>query len=378
MSKSIESINARILAGDAVVLTAEEFKEMDKRPEELAEEVDVVTTATFGAMCSSGMFINFGHANPPIRMEEVLLNEVPVYAGIAAVDAYIGATSEHPHNPAYGGAHVIEALIAGEEVELYARGKGTDCYPAKEVEALISKDTVNEMYLFNPRNAYQNYCAATNSSKKLLHTYMGSLLPGGQNIHYSTSGELSPLINDPWLEVVGPGSRIWLGGTAGSIAWQGTQFCTGRRRNTAGIPLSNAASLALIGDARAMDSRFVRAAYFQGYGVSLYVGIGIPIPVLDARVAAALQIRNKDIQTTVADYGKEGHPALLTVSYEELQSGSLTINKRRVKTAPLSSLPMAREIAALLKKAVAEEKFCLQARHETFPKTKTLNPLNTR
>ena len=68
-TKSYEEINQKLKSGKAVILTAEEVSQMAKEtsPEEILEKVDVVTTATFGAMCSSGAIINFGHSNPPIR-----------------------------------------------------------------------------------------------------------------------------------------------------------------------------------------------------------------------------------------------------------------------------------------------------------------------
>ena len=52
--KTYAEINEKIKKGTAVVLTAEEVSELSKTlsPKEIAEKVDVVTTATFGAMCS--------------------------------------------------------------------------------------------------------------------------------------------------------------------------------------------------------------------------------------------------------------------------------------------------------------------------------------
>ena len=135
IKKSYEEINRKLREGKAVVLTAEEVAEMAKNasPKEIAEKVDVVTTATFGAMCSSGAIINFGHAEPPIRMEKIKLNGVPCYEGLAAVDSYIGATACDPDNPTYGGAHVIEDLLDGNALVLEAWAKGTDCYPRKHI-----------------------------------------------------------------------------------------------------------------------------------------------------------------------------------------------------------------------------------------------------
>jgi len=63
--KSYEEINAKIRAGQAVVVTAEEIIPMvaEQGAEKVAQTVDVVTTATFGPMCSSGVFLNFGHSD---------------------------------------------------------------------------------------------------------------------------------------------------------------------------------------------------------------------------------------------------------------------------------------------------------------------------
>ena len=111
--KTYAEINEKIKKGTAVVLTAEEVSELSKSltAKEIAQKVDVVTTATFGAMCSSGAFLNFGHATPPIRMEKIELNGVRVSGGLAAVDTYVGATDCDPAVPAYGGAHIIDGLM---------------------------------------------------------------------------------------------------------------------------------------------------------------------------------------------------------------------------------------------------------------------------
>lgn len=379
-SKSFNDINAKISRGEAVVLTAEEFKQMakDTSPAELVKKVDVVTTGTFGPMCSSGAFINIGHPQPPIRMEKITLNDVPVFAGVAAVDAYIGATEVSPDNERYGGAHIIEELIAGKDVRLKATGKGTDCYPRKEVETIINKSTINEFFMFNPRNAYQNYAAAVNSTNKIKYTYMGSLLPNLGNLTYSTSGELSPLLNDPDFRTIGIGTRIFLGGTEGFVAWNGTQFNTSKPKNEHGIPTSNAATLAVIGNAKDMNTDFIRAAYFEKYGVSIFIGIGIPIPVLDEEMAIKLSITNEQIETHIVDYGISDHPALGKINYKQLQSGSIEFNGKTIHTAPLSSMAKAREIANILKEWIKRGDFQLTEPVKLFPSQSKVQPLQIR
>ncbi len=378
--KTYQEINEKIKNGKAVVLTAEEVSRMGKTTSanEIAKKVDVVTTGTFGPMCSSGMFLNVGHTNPPIRMERVHLNGVPVHAGIAAVDMYIGATANHPENPAYVGAHIIEDLISGKDVQLFATGKGTDCYPLKEIRTKINKSNVNEMILFNPRNAYQNYPVAVNSTGRIKYTYMGSLLPRLGNANFSTSGELSPLLNDPELRTIGIGTRIFLGGTSGYVSWYGTQFKTDVPRNEMKIPLVNAATLAVIGNAKEMSPDFIRAAYFEKYGVSIFIGIGIPIPVLDEDMAQRVMIRNAQITTRIVDYGETDKPVLGEVNYEQLYSGEIELMDKKIKTASLSSLLKAREIASILKQEISSGRFMLTEPLELFPKGTNLHSLETR
>ncbi len=369
MRKTYEAINEKIAKGEAVVLTAEEVVHMAEElsPKEIAEKVDVVTTATFGAMCSSGCFINFGHSEPGIRMESLSLNDVPLFGGIAAVDAYIGATEVAPDSPRYGGAHLIEALIRGDRLVLKAQGKGTDCYPKHSASTVIDKNSVNEMIMVNPRNAYQNYPAAVNSGDRIMYTYMGTLLPRLGNITYSTSGELSPLLKDPELRTIGIGTRVFLAGAQGFVSWNGTQFNTEKPRNEFGLPLSNARTLMLTADMKKMDPAFIKAAYFERYGVSLYVGLGIPIPILDEDIARRVSVANRQIETTICDYAQNGHPGIARVSYASLRSGKVSLNGKDIRTSPLSSLSKARQIAELLKAQVVSGSFPLAPPIQPLP-----------
>jgi uncharacterized protein (DUF39 family) len=378
--KSIEEINEKIKSGTAVVLTAEEIIDYAKENgiKKTAKEVDVVTTATFGPMCSSGMFLNFGHSNPPIRMRRVWLNDVPAYTGIAAVDAYIGATeTSESGDENYGGAHVIEDFIEGKDIKLYAESFGTDCYPRKEITTTINKNNINQVYMFNPRNAYQNYAAATNSSEKTIYTYMGTLLSNNNNITYSTSGQLSPLLNDPYLRTIGIGSRIFIGGAVGYIAWEGTQHKPNQNRAENGVPIGPAASLALTGDVKNMSKDFIRAAVYEGYGITLFVGIGIPIPIIDEDILKNTLVTDSEIFTEIVDKsGNEG--SIKTVSYKELRSGEVELKGKKVHSASLSSLVKAREIASILKNNIKVGNFLVTKPVQHLPETNVVNKLDLR
>ena len=374
--KTYAEINEKIKKGTAVVLTAEEVSELSKTlsPKEIAEKVDVVTTATFGAMCSSGAFLTFGHSNPPIRMEKIELNGIRVSGGLAAVDTYVGATDCNPSSPAYGGAHIIEDLVNGKDITLEAWGKGTDCYPRKHIKAIINKNCINEAILYNPRNCYQNYNVATNTTDQIKYTYMGTLLPKMRNASYSSAGELSPLLNDPECRTIGLGTHIFLCGTDGYVTWNGTQFNTSKAVNEHDIPTSNARTIAVVGDLKNMSTQYLRGAYIEKYGITLYVGIGIPIPILDEDLAKRVSIRNEQIETTVVDYGN-GNQILGKTNYAALQSGAIEINGHKVRTAPLSSLAKAREIADLLKSWIQKGEFLLTEPVRPMPVQASLNGL---
>lgn len=370
MEKSIEEINSRILEGNAHIVTAEE---MPGIVDELGEagalkEVDVVTTGTFGAMCSSGAFFNFGHSDPPIRMERAWMNDVELYSGIAAVDAYLGATQEsETQGSAYGGAHVLEDLISGKPVELRASSRGTDCYPRKTLSTEILLHDLNEAIMCNPRNSYQRYAAATNSTDNTLNTYMGTLLPGCGNVSYSGAGLLSPLINDPKLRLIGSGVPIFLCGSRGMVVGQGTQSSPG----------SLFATLMTTGDLKEMSPDYLRAATFKNYGVSCYIGLGVPIPVIDIETVRNTAVRDEDIMTDIVDYGVPGRnrPTVKTVSYADLKSGSIEIKGEEIRTSSLSSFKKAREIAGVLKKWVSSGQMTMTMPVRPSDHTKTVKPM---
>ncbi|MEM0448240.1 MAG: homocysteine biosynthesis protein [Methanomassiliicoccales archaeon] len=382
MKRTYEEINQKIKKGDAVVMTAEEAIELVQREgvAKATKEVDVVTTGTFGAMCSSGAFINFGHSEPPIKMTKVWLNDVPAYTGIAAVDAYIGATElREDGNMEYGGAHVIEDLIARRPVRLRAISYGTDCYPRKEIDTYISLMTVNQAYMFNPRNAYQNYGVATNSSERTLFTYMGKLLPKFGNATYSSAGQLSPLLKDPHLRTIGIGTRIFLGGAQGYVAWEGTQYrTTTPERN--GVPIGASRTLAVIGDLREMSTEFVRALTYHKYGTTLGVGIGVPIPILDEDLMRSAAVRDEEIFAPVLDYAVASRDRLPIheVSYAELRSGSIEISGKRVRTSSLSSYAKARQIAETLKDWIQKGEFLLTEKVASLPEERSMRRLDMR
>jgi uncharacterized protein (DUF39 family) len=376
MAKTIQEINEKIKKGKAVVYTAEEIISVvkSKGAKKAAAEVDLVTTGTFAPMCSSGAYFNIGHSNPRTKLGggSVTLNDIPVYAGFAAVDFFVGATAipdDDPRNKIrpgkfpYGGGHLIEDLVAGKDAKLIARAYGTDCYPRRKLETWVRLEDMNEAVLFNMRNGYQNYNVAVNLSDSMIYTYMGVLHPKLRNATYCSAGQLSPLLNDPLYRTIGIGSRIFLGGGIGYVVDRGTQHNPDVPRTDAGVPRMGAGTLAVMGDLKQMSSRWLRGASFTGYGVTLAVGIGIPIPILDEQMLKYTAVTDKDIVAQVVDYS-EAYPncipgSLGEVTYAQLKSGSITVNGKKVPTAGLSSYARAREVANTLKDWIAGGSFLL-------------------
>ena len=378
VQKSYQEINEKIRKGQAVVVTAEEMVGIvkNKGPARAAREVDVVTTGTFAPMCSSGAFINFGHTQPPIKASKVWLNDVPAYGGLAAVDLYLGATEPTFDDPLnklrpgtfdYGGGHVIHDLVSGKPVRLRAEAYGTDCYPNRRVEMTVTLEDLPYAVLCNPRNGYQNYNCAVNLSQKTIFTYMGTLKPRMGNANYSTSGQLSPLLNDPYYRTLGLGTRIFLGGAQGFIVWSGSQHNPNVARLENGVPRAPAGTLMVLGDLKQMLPRWLIGVSMQGYGCSLSVGLGIPIPILNEDMAAYTGVSDEEIVTQVKDYSFTRSDPICEVNYAQLRSGSITVEGKEVTTVPLSSYVRAKEIANLLKDWIQKGDFLLGEPQHLLP-----------
>jgi uncharacterized protein (DUF39 family) len=394
--RTIAEINDKISRQRAVVWTVDELKARvaSVGVASAAKEVDVITTGTFEPMESSGAIINLGHTDPPIKIRSCWLDGVPAYAGFGAVDLYLGATQVVDYTGGdgldiedsrsrsgspkeiRGGAHVIEDLIAGKLVQLRALGQVTDCYPRSSFETTISRETINQFYLYNPRNLYQNFIVGVNGGDRPLYTYLGSLQPRLGNAVYSNTGAISPLLNDPNLELIGIGTRIFLGGGIGYVAWEGTQHFPRQKRLPNQTPIGPAATLALIGDAKQMDRRWVRGCYFKNYGPSLMLGVGVPLPVLREEVVACCAVQDKDIVAPVVDFSipRRVRPTFGLVSYAQLKTGRMTIEGKSVRVAPLASIYLSRQVALELKQWIETGKFTLTEPVASIPMDRSFLP----
>lgn len=376
MQRTIAQINDKIRQRQAQVCTVKELKARvaEQGVQAVAKTVDVITTGTFEPMESTGAVLNLGHTDPPIKLRQCWLDGVPAYTGLGAVDVYLGATmpaeTVDGELEERGGGHVLEKLIAGKPVQLRAIGQVTDCYPRPGLETTISRDTINQFYLSNPRNLYQNFVVGVNGSDRLLHTYLGPLHPHLGNAVYAHPGALSPLLNDPDLDLIGIGTKIFLGGGVGYITGEGTQHFPSQRRLENRTPIGPAATIAVTGDAKQMHPDWVRGCYFKQYGPSVMLGVGIPLPVLDEAVVARCAVSDAEIVAPVMDFSipRRIRPTFGLVTYEQLKQGQIQIEGQTVRTAPLASFYRADQVAELLKRWIVAGEFTLTAAVASLPR----------
>ena len=214
---------------------------------------------------------------------------------------------------------------------------------------------------------------------------MGVLKPNLGNMNYCSAGQLSPLLNDPYYKTIGMGTKIFLGGGLGFIAWQGTQHAPNVLRSENGVPRRGAGTLAVIGDLKQMNPRWLVGTSMLGYGCTLTVGIGIPIPILSEEILNYTAITDDEIFAAIVDYA-DAYPNLKSdilgeVSYAQLKSGQITIQGKEVPTASLSSYPRAVEIANILKEWLLSGKFWLTEPVASLPGVEssiTFKPLKER
>ncbi len=200
---------------------------------------------------------------------------------------------------------------------------------------------------------------------------MGTLKPNAANANYCSAGQLSPLFNDPYYKTIGLGTRIFLGGAQGYVTWHGTQHKPGAKRTKRGIPLTPAGTLWVMGDLKKMSPKWLVGASLQGYGCSMSLGLGIPIPILNEEIVNYTAVSDEELFTQIVDYGHD-YPNGISksygkVSYAELKSGYIKFRGEEVQTVPLSSIVRAREIAEILKEWILKGEFLIGEPQFTLP-----------
>lgn len=109
----------------------------------------------------------------------------------------------------------------------------------------------------------------------------------------------------------------------------------------------------VLGNLKEMKPEWLIGTSHLGYGCSLAVGLGIPIPILNEQVAEWAGLSDEDLLAQVVDYSQDYPNGIKRnygiVSYAELKSGKINILGKEVSTVPITSFIKSKEVAEILK-----------------------------
>ncbi|MBE0515933.1 MAG: methanogenesis marker 16 metalloprotein [Methanophagales archaeon] len=290
-NKSIEEINEKIKKGEAVVYTAEEFKEMLRNDEPVTmDNVDVVTCATCGIMSGTAaiMLLPITGRGEFERAERIWLNDVPAFPGpcpnerLGVVDVIVYGTAHA--NSEYGGGHLFRELVEGKEVTIKVETGD------KIIEKKVTIKDIEFARMFGIRVCFKNYMGFLNPVEGRVETIFSvkGLTGPYKEISVSGCGELNPLENDPMLKTIGVGTKILVNGAVGYVIGEGTR--SSRERP----------NLSVIADMYDMNPTFM-GGFTTSSGPECITSIAIPIPVMDEEVISNLRILDEEIKLPIAD-----------------------------------------------------------------------------
>jgi uncharacterized protein (DUF39 family) len=134
-------------------------------------------------------------------------------------------------------------------------------------------------------------------------------------------------------------------------------------RTEKGVPKRGSGTLAVIGDLKQMMPRWLVGTTFLGYGCTLTVGLGVPIPVLSEEILLYTTVKDEEILAPIVDYSdtypQRSPDVLGEVSYAQLKTGKFTVKGKEVPAASISSYSRALEIANILKDWIKKGEFLL-------------------
>ena len=362
MERNIDEINEKIRRQKAVVLTVEEAKSLikEKGIKHFFNNIDIVTCASFEMNTNAILYLSFGQTDPLIYFSEGYLNDVPIYV-TGSTDLVISMVAFSKENPEYSGASVLCDILNGKDVHLKVSGRSLEVFPNKDFDTWINIKNLNSGRLLLNQSINQNGIVATNSGNKDINSHMGTLIGNIENSTYNSTSYLNPLVNDPFCKTIGVGTYVWLSGSRGIVLGHGSNHNPKQKRNDHGIPVGPAITLSIIADIESMQPKWVRAGFIKSFGPVLYIGVGIPIPVLNEEIAEYLAITDEYIHSTIVDFAipRRTKPIFGQCTYAELRTSTVEINNKPTLAAPLASMSWTIEICKILKDKILNNKFLL-------------------
>ena len=317
--KTISEINEKLKKGEAVIMTAMEFKkEVRSGYKFKVSDVDVVTTATRAIMSGTSAVVVVPVAEEGVfkRAEKMLLNGVPCFPGSnleegsGLVDTIIYGTEESvDYEGRYGGGHLLRDIVEGKEIEV-------ECLTSegKTINTSFTLDQLRFARIYSFRNGFQNYYAFANIKnhksyrENPLSIFACRPLPVLGGLGMSGSGELNPLDNDPHGRILRAGMKIMVNKVPGVVIGYGTRSKPGMR------------ALSIAADMFGMDPEFM-GGFKTSYGVEVTNGIAVPFPILNQDILDDLsKCLDENIPLWIADIGDR--IPIVDVRYADVWSGA--------------------------------------------------------
>ena len=308
-SKSIAEINERIASGDAVVLTAQEVRDVINGGEDLTlKDVDVVTTATRAIMSGTYAVLSFSIGEPCsfTRAEHAWINGVPASVGpcpnerLGIIDMMVFGTSHSKDKPNYGGGHLFRDLVDGSDVQVEVE---TD--EGKSFTEAIRLGDIPYARIFSTRNAFKNYVAFVNPGNATLQTIFSAIdFPSNlAGATVSGCGQINPIKNDPNLETIGIGTRVLINGAQGFVIGTGS-------RSMASRP-----NLLGLANMHQMNPEYM-GGFVTSAGPECIGSWAVPIPVLSESILENIKKLDRDIPLPIMDVNVR--QTICTTSYDDI------------------------------------------------------------
>ena len=281
-TKTVADINVRLQRGEAVVLTAQEFKANIRRGKVYTlKDVDVVTTATHGIMSGTAAAFTVPVADRGVfgRARAAWINGIPGAPGptpnerLGYVDLVVYGTTgsrDRPHT--YGGGHLFRDLVERRPVTIEVLTDG-----GRTLTRQFTLDDLAFARMYNFRNAFKSYMAFGNfrSSDPVRTIFSYRPMTPATGITVIGSGEVNPLQNDPSMRTIGIGTLAMVNDAPGVVVGGGT------------LSHPERPNLSIVADMFAMDARYM-GGVATSEGVEVMNAVSIPIPVLNEDILAGI------------------------------------------------------------------------------------------
>lgn len=352
LPRSEAELQERQRRGDLQVRPAAAYRALvaEVGLEQAYASTDVVVASNAEFTDQATLQLSLGPTDPPIRVREFRLGNVEGRGGHGGTDLLlpIGGGLSEPQRQ--GGAQVLAALLAGEEVELLASGEATALHPRRELETRLSLERIGAGRLLLHRAIGENGVVAVSSAEGITRSPFGPLLGPYITALYSCGGSGSIGLTMPGLSLLGPGSPVLVGGALGWVTGAGSGHLPDTRRQPGGHARVPGAVAAVSADLHELRAEWVRPTFFEGHGSGLLVAIAAPVPLINATVALQAAAENDQLEAPVLDFSipRRVKPGFGGLPYSQLLRGRIQVDGHQLSCAPAHSPRLAEGIAVEL------------------------------